>query len=150
MSAALHLAGPEDLDRVLPLVARFHTEQGLELDDEGRRAGVEPLLQGIPHGALYLIGLVRAPIGYVVVTFGWSIEFGGMDAFIDELFIRPKVRGRGIASEVLSTLPAALARAGVKAMHLEVDKENAAARRLYVRAGFAARERYTLMSRHLS
>uniref|UniRef100_UPI00261D46EB GNAT family N-acetyltransferase n=1 Tax=uncultured Lentibacter sp. TaxID=1659309 RepID=UPI00261D46EB len=101
MSAALHLARPEHLDKLLSLVAAFHAEAGLDTSPEGRRAGIEPLLEGIPYGAVYLIGPTRAPIGYIVVTFGWSVEFGGMDGFVDELYIRPPVRGRGLDSEVL-------------------------------------------------
>ncbi|MBJ6373392.1 GNAT family N-acetyltransferase [Sedimentitalea arenosa] len=149
MSAALHLAGPEDLDRLATLVARFHEETGITLDDESRRAGLLPLLEGIPHGAAYLIGPSRAPIGYVVVTFGWSVEFAGLDGFIDELYLRRAVRGRGIATEVLSSLPKALAAAGLKGLHLEVDRDAEATRRLYARAGFVERDRYMLMSRKL-
>lgn len=149
MSAALHLAGPEDLDRLATLVARFHEETGITLDDDSRRAGLLPLLQGIPHGAAYLIGPSRAPIGYVVVTFGWSVEFAGLDGFIDELYLRRAVRGRGIATEVLSSLPKALAAAGLKGLHLEVDRDAEATRRLYARAGFVERDRYMLMSRKL-
>jgi ribosomal protein S18 acetylase RimI-like enzyme len=149
MSAALHLAKPEDLDKLLGLVSAFHDEEGLTLTEAARRAGLAPLLDGIPHGAAYLIGPARAPIGYVIVTFGWSVEFGGLDAIIDEIYLRPPVRGRGIASEVLIALPRALSDAGVKGLHLEVDRENEAARRLYARAGFTARDRYMLMSRNL-
>ena len=147
MSAALTLATAEHADKLLPLVAAFHAEAGLTSSEEIRRAAVLPLLDGIPHGAAYLIGPPRAPIGYVIVTFGWSVEFGGMDAFVDEIFIRPGVRGRGIASEVLISLPRALAGAGVKALHLEVSKSNANAERLYARAGFKLRDGYHLMTR---
>ncbi|MEO9780313.1 MAG: GNAT family N-acetyltransferase [Sedimentitalea sp.] len=149
MSAALHLAKPDDLNRLTSLVAAFHAEQGIEQSDAARQAGLAPLLDGIPHGAAYLIGPARAPIGYVIVTFGWSVEFGGMDAFIDELYLRRAVRRRGIATEVLISLPKALGDAGVKGLHLEVDREDEAAQRLYARAGFRARERYMLMSRKL-
>ncbi len=149
MSAALHLAKPGDLDRVMALVTAFHAEEGLDGTDEARRAALQPLLDGIPHGCVYLIGPARAPLGYVVITFGWSVEFGGMDAFVDEIFIRPAVRGRGIATEVLIALPKALAQAGVRALHLEVDRENEIAQRLYARAGFRSRGRYMLMSRPL-
>ncbi|MEM8578266.1 MAG: GNAT family N-acetyltransferase [Pseudomonadota bacterium] len=149
MSAALTLAAPEHLERLEPLVAAFHAEEGLTLAGEDRRAALLPLLEGIPHGAAYLIGPARAPIGYIIVTFGWSVEFGGMDGFVDELFIRPGVRGRGIASEVLLALPRALSGAGLKALHLEVSTENAAAQRLYARAGFGLRSGYHLMTRRL-
>ncbi|WP_370401631.1 GNAT family N-acetyltransferase [Sulfitobacter sp. JB4-11] len=149
MSAALTLATPDHIDRLLPLVAAFHAEQGIEMSDDARRAGLAPLLDGIPHGCAYLVGPPRAPIGYIVITFGWSIEFGGLDAIIDELYIRPGVRGRGIATEALLTLPNALASGGLKAIHLEVDRDNAAAVALYRRAGFQPRERYMFMSRKL-
>ena len=147
MSAVLTLATPEHLDRLLPLVAAFHAEEGLSLSDQARADALRPLLEGIPHGAAYLIGPPRAPIGYIVVTFGWSIEFGGMDGFVDELFVRPGVRGRGVASEVLIALPRALAGAGLKALHLEVGRNNDTATRLYKRAGFESRDGYHLMTR---
>lgn len=149
MSAALTLGAPDHLEKLLALVAAFHAEQGIETTDERRRRGVAPLLDGIPHGAVYLIGPPRAPIGYIGITFGWSVKFGGLDAIIDELYIRPGVRGRGIASEALIALPRALAGGGLRAIHLEVDRDNPAALKLYRRAGFSAREGYVVMSRAL-
>ncbi|MEM6371969.1 MAG: GNAT family N-acetyltransferase [Pseudomonadota bacterium] len=147
MSAVLTLASPDHLDRLLPLVAAFHAEEGIDRSEDHRRAAVTPLVEGCPHGVAYLIGPPRAPIGYIVVSFGWSLEFGGMDGFVDELFIRPGVRGRGIASEVLISLPRALSGVGLKALHLEVSGSNTNAQRLYSRAGFALRDGYHLMTR---
>nr|WP_321252530.1 GNAT family N-acetyltransferase [uncultured Ruegeria sp.] len=149
MTAALRLARTDDLDRLMALVSAFHAETGIEQDADQRREALRPLLEGIPHGCIYLIGPGRAPLGYIILTFGWSVEFGGMDGFVDEIYIRPAVRGRGIASEVLHDLPKALAEAGVTALHLEVDRTNDAAQKLYLRSGFKARDRYMLMSRTL-
>ena len=149
MSTALPLARPEDLDRLLPLVEAFHSEEGIVQDDEARVAALMPLLDGSPLGAIYLIGPTRAPVGYIVITFGWSVEFGGMDAFVDEFFIRPKVRGRGMGGDTLTALAGALGDAGVRAFHLEVDYSNETAKRLYLRSGFQPRERYMLMTRKL-
>lgn len=149
MSAALTLGGPDHLDKLVALVDAFHEESGIESTEESRRAGVAPLLDGIPHGCAYLIGPPRAPIGYIVICFSWSVEFGGLDGIIDELYIRPGVRGRGIASEALIALPRALADAGLRAIHLEVDKTNAPAMKLYRRAGFEARDNYMFMSKRL-
>lgn len=143
----LHLCTPNDLPRLLPLVAAFHAEHGLDLDDAHREAALTPLLEGSPLGAAWLLGPARAPVGYVVISFGWAIEFGGMEGIIDELYIRPAVRGRGLATEALTDLMAALRDAGLKALHLKVDREDANAHRLYTRAGFAVRDRVTLMTR---
>lgn len=149
MSTALHLASLDDLDRLTALVRAFQEESGFAQTEDRRRAVLRPLLEGIPHGCAYLIGPARAPLGYVIVTFGWSVEFGGLDGFIDELYIRPPVRGRGIATDVLISLPKALAAAGMKALHLEVDRSNDTAQRLYQRTGFRLRDGYHLMTRKL-
>ncbi|SMO38504.1 GNAT family N-acetyltransferase [Ruegeria faecimaris] len=149
MSAALRLARPEDLERLVGLVAAFHAEEGITQDADQTRNALAPLLEGIPFGCIYLIGPGRAPLGYVILTFGWSVEFGGMDGFVDEIYIRPAVRGRGIASEVLLDLPKALASAGLTALHLEVDRTNETAQKLYLRTGFKPRDRYMLMSKTL-
>lgn len=143
----LHLARPDDFDKLAPLVAAFHAHAGIEQSDEARRDALMPLLEGIPQGVAYLVGPRNAPVGYIVISFGYSVEMGGIDGFVDEFFIRDKVRGRGMGSEVLMTLLPALREHGVKALHLEVDRENESAQRLYKRAGFEPRENYMLMTR---
>ncbi len=145
----LTLAKPEHFEAVAKLVADFHAEDGIEQTDEARAAAIMPLLEGSPHGAIYLAGPARAPVGYVALTFGWSLEFGGMDGFVDEIYIRPGVRGRGIGTEILHGLPGQLAQFGLKAVHLEVERSKEKTRALYQKMGFEAREQYVLMSRKL-
>lgn len=149
MTTAIHLATPDDAPRLLPLITAFHAEYGIERSDEQREAALMPLLQGSPLGAAWLFGPAKAPTGYTIITFGWSMEMGGMDAFVDELYIRPPVRKRGIASEVLSAIAGSLRDVGVKALHLEVDRDDEATQRLYSRAHFKMRDRYALMTREL-
>lgn len=149
MSAALHLAKPEDLERLMPLVSAFHAELQLGSEETALERALVPLLEGSPYGAIYLLGPARAPMGYVTLTFSWSIEMGGMDGFVDEIYLRPAVRGRGIALEALQSLRKMLQSAGVTALHLEVDRENEAAHRLYKRARFELRDHYSLMTLRL-
>ena len=146
---AMKLAKPEDAERVLRLVTDFHAEAGITQDEATRQAAIQPLLEGSPHGVIYLIGPARAPIGYAIVSFGWSVEFGGLDGFLDEIYIRPAVRGRGIGTEVLLNMPKALADAGLRALHLEVNRDNDKARKLYEKLRFEPREQYMLMSRKM-
>lgn len=147
---AMHLCTPDDLERLESLVARFHEEAGIQSDQEHRHNALAPLLDGSPLGAAYLLGPVRAPVGYIVITFGWSLEFGGMDGFVDEIYIRPSVRGRGLASEALFSLSRALRDAGLRALHLEVRRDDADTQRLYQKNGFALRDAYALMSKTLA
>ena len=143
----LHIAQIDDLEKLLPLVEGFHAHHGVEMSSEERLAALQPLLEGIPHGVCYLIGPRKAPVGYIVVSFGYSVERGGIDGTIDEFFIREKVRKRGMGSEVLMTLLPALREHGIKALHLEVDQADENVQRLYKKAGFETRERYILMTR---
>lgn len=144
--SSLRLATPDDLERLLPLVAGFHAEEGIEQDDDTRRGALAPLLEGSPHGAIWMIGPRVAPVGYIAVSFGWSIEFGGIDAFLDEIYVRERVRGRGMGSEALAALVRALTGQGITAMSLEVDTDNQRVRALYERMGFQSRSRYHLMT----
>ena len=145
MTKILHLATSDEIERLLPMVAAYHAFEGIETDDAQRRAAVEPLLSGSPHGAIWMVGPKMAPVGYIAVSFGWSIEMGGLDGFIDEFWIREKVRGRGMGSEALAGLQAMLRDAGVLALHLEVSVENERAARIYASAGFEQR-RFNLMT----
>lgn len=120
MSAAVHLAGPEQAALCLGLVEKYHAEIGAPYDDAHRAAVVEPLLQGSPLGALWLIGPVRAPLGYVLITFDWSVEAGGMVGWVREIYIRDKVRRRGIGTETLHAVSVALRGAGVLALHVDL------------------------------
>lgn len=145
MSQLLHLATEADLERLLPMVAAYHAFEGIGSDDAHREAAIRPLLEGSPHGAIWLIGPKIAPVGYICVSFGWSLELGGLDGMIDELWVREKVRGRGMGSEALSALQKTLQAAGVRALSLEVAESNEKAVRIYARAGFQARD-YRLMT----
>jgi ribosomal protein S18 acetylase RimI-like enzyme len=146
---SLHLATPEDLPKLLPLVAAFHDHQGFGTSSEHQRDAIAPLLEGSPHGAVWLIGPRRAPVGYVAVSFGWSIEFGGLDAVIDELYVRSAVRKRGMGGEALNSLAKALKEGGIRALHLEARKTDDTLQKFYARARFQTRDGYALMSRVL-
>lgn len=146
---SLHLATTDDMPKLLPLVTAFHAERGFDTTPEDQTAALAPLLDGSPHGAIWLIGPRKAPVGYITITFGWSVEFGGMDAFVDELYVRPAVRKRGMGTETLASISKALGEGGVRALHLEVDREDEDTQRLYARARFARRDKYVLMSKEL-
>ncbi|MEM9437688.1 MAG: hypothetical protein AAGA15_11660 [Pseudomonadota bacterium] len=89
---AIHKAGPEDADRLTKLITAFHGEEGMDTDEAHIRKAIAPILAGSPHGELFLAGPRMAPAGYVMVSYGWSIEFGGLDSYMDELYLRPAVR----------------------------------------------------------
>ena len=134
MTAAIHLAGPEQAALCHGLVAQYHAEANLPYDEAYRAAVVDPLLEGSPLGAMWLLGPARAPLGYVTVTFTWSIAAGGMTGQVREMFIRDKVRRRGIGTESIHALAVALRGAGVKALDVDLAQEDQ--RSFWFKAGF--------------
>lgn len=148
MTSAVTLAGPEDADRILSLMARYHAEARLDRDDAHREATALPLLEGGPLGALWVIGPRRAPLGYVMISFGWSAADAGMRAWLEEIYIRDSVRGRGIGTETLHGITRSLAGAGVKTLNVALpDASRPAA--FCKRCGFATVTDLTLLQERL-
>lgn len=145
-SPILLVADRSHLDRLLPLVRDYHVFEMIERTDDERRASLYPLLGENPFGRIWLIQEAGEPVGYVALCFGYSIEFGGRDAFVDEFFLTARARGRGLGRQVLADVRDAVAGLGIVALHLEVARSNVRARHFYESLGFAARDRYHLMS----
>ena len=82
------------------------------------------------------------PVGYIVLTFGYSFEFHGRDSFIDELYIEPQYRRQGIGRRAMQFVEERARELGVNAIHLEVDQGNDAAAELYRRAGYDDHSRF--------
>jgi ribosomal protein S18 acetylase RimI-like enzyme len=148
-------ARPADASTLLELQREFYVEDRMTHTPANARA-LHRLLRTPAAGAVWLISAAaeeRAggsiPVGYLVLTLGWSLELGGRDAFIDELYVRAERRGRGLGTLALATAEATARRLGVRALHLEVDVTNEVARRLYERIGYRLRERYQLMLKRL-
>ena len=145
----IRLAGSDDLADLLPLVRAYHEFENVVQTDEERAAAIFPLLVSPTLGRIWLINVGHQPVGYIALCFGYSIEFKGKDAFIDEFFVKEPWRGKGIGSFVLSAICKEAARLEVKALHLEVQRENHSARKLYASNGFDSREQFHMMSRVL-
>lgn len=85
-----------------------------------------------------------AVIGYAIVVPYLSNEYGGKVAVIDELFVRRDARGRGHGTAIAGELIEWARTEGFRFVMLEVNDDNAGARRLYERLGFVAQPRRTM------
>ena len=86
----------------------------------------------------------ETPIGYIVLTFGYSFEYHGRDSFIDELYIEPQYRRQGIGKRAMQFVEARARELGVNAIHLEVDQGNDPAAELYRRVGYDDHARFLM------
>jgi GNAT superfamily N-acetyltransferase len=83
--------------------------------------------------------------GHVVVTFVFAMEYGGVTAVVDDLYVRPACRGAGLGSAALAEVCLVCAGIGMRAMKVEVGRDNAVARSVYEYAGFAEVDRLLMM-----
>jgi GNAT superfamily N-acetyltransferase len=131
-------AGVADQTHLLTLIREFY-----EIDHHPYREsrvlhGLVPLLRDDRYGQVWLIADEGRPPaesdGYAIVTWGWSLESGGLDCILDELYLRRRGEGRGAAA--IEQIVAAAAAAGASAMFLETEARNERVRHFYHRHGF--------------
>ncbi|MEZ4668763.1 MAG: GNAT family N-acetyltransferase [Anaerolineae bacterium] len=139
MSPNFQLASPTDLEILLPLMGEYYNFEGIVFDDAKARRAMGGLLADARYGLAWIIRVDNAVAGYMVVCFGYGLESGGRDAFIDELYLRPSFRGQGIGTQAMKIMIEACRIHGVHVVYLEVGPENELAIRYYAKAGFIER-----------
>lgn len=133
----LRIAQAGDVPALLAMMVDFNAHEQIAWSPADGEAPLRLLLAAPELGRVGLLERDGATLGYFVMTYGFDLEWGGRDAFLTELYLRPEARGRGLAGPALAAIEA-LARAHeVRALHLLVRPDNTAARRAYARAGFA-------------
>jgi ribosomal protein S18 acetylase RimI-like enzyme len=140
-------AGPGDLERVLELMRAYYAFDRLAFEEPAARRAVSELLTDSNLGRVFFVDVDGAVAGYAVLALGFSIEFHGRDAFVDEIYLREEYRGRGLGRRVLAFLEDTCRSLGVRSLHLEVERHNTAAQAVYRRVGFVDHDRYLMTKR---
>ncbi|MGH7805921.1 MAG: GNAT family N-acetyltransferase [Candidatus Binatia bacterium] len=143
----LRLATAGDVDVLLAMMRDYYAFDGLDFDEAAARRALDGQLAAPERGEVWLAEADGAAIGYAVLCLGWSLEFHGRDAFVDEIFVAERARGTGLGRELLSRLEERSRALGVRALHLEVDHENHRAQSVYRAAGFVDHDRRLMTKR---
>ena len=140
-----HLARPEDLDSLMPVIRDFHRHFGFNWDEDGKRRLLARFLGRPELGRLWVATLDGRVAGYALVPFYFSLEFDGTVALVDEFYLVPKYRGQGAGGRLLREILAGLRADGIGVVRLEVDGRHPEASTLYARLGFVrdGREAWT-------
>lgn len=94
-----------------------------------------------------MIDLDKKLIGYAVLTFGFSVEFHGRHAVLDEIFLLADHRGKGHFKEILTLIEACCRQLGIRGLSLVVETKNAQALRAYQKNGFKPYDRIVMTKR---
>lgn len=131
-------AGPEDAAAIARLLHDFNEEYSEPTP------GVEALTgycrRLLAEGEITVLLAGAGPDGISLIRFRTSIWTGGPEAHLQELYVVPALRGRGIGRVLLEATMDAAREAGATGIDLNTGETDRAARALYESCGFSNRE----------
>lgn len=146
METHLRLATGNEASLVYQMMDDYYHEVQSPFHPKKHRWALERLIGNPAVGRLWLVLVGQEVVGYVVLTLGYCLEMGALDAFLDDVYVVPRARGRGLGKAALQMAMGEAARLGAQVVHLEVAKQNERARNLYRRLGFKDRDNERLMT----
>jgi GNAT superfamily N-acetyltransferase len=148
MEAFLHpsfrLAEIADLDCLLVNMRDFYAFERLPFDDIRQRRLVSQLIADRNLGRLIVFEAAGELLGYMVLGFGFSLEFHGRDCLLDEFYVRPRDRSKGIGKAAVDFAVQICRHLGIRAIHLEADHFNVRGHEFYKRVGFKDHDRHLM------
>jgi GNAT superfamily N-acetyltransferase len=148
LAVSLAAAKPDHVSALLAWMRDLYEHEHIAWDPAEAEVALRELLAHPEYGRVFVLAAEGKAVGYAVVALAFSLELGGRCAFLDELYVKPSARGRGIGSIALRLLRSACSALGARSLALEVHLENARAEALYRREGFVSNGRQ-LMTRRL-
>ena len=96
----------------------------------------DTILSGTPFASAYLFEEQGVVCGYALLAHTWSQEAGGEVLWVEEIYVKPEYRGKGVGKEFFAFLENRYGKQ-IKRLRLEVEKENEGAVALYQSQGFS-------------
>jgi diamine N-acetyltransferase len=125
-----------DFPRLLALIREYYRYDGIRFEAKSIAPALRKLLRDESLGRVWMIHEGARVAGYVILTFNYDLEFGGMQGIVTDLFLREKYRGRGFGKHALDCVEEYCRGRGISAIELQVEHENKSAQGFYRRLGF--------------
>jgi GNAT superfamily N-acetyltransferase len=148
VNALFQLLSDHEIPTLLEMMREFYSQQEMRFDESAASHAVNRALENPDLAQIYLIFRGAELAGYFALTFCFSLEFHGRFALFDELYLREPFRRQKLGKAVVAFAEELCKKAGIKAVRLEVGRENLPAQSLYNAAGFKQDER-NLMTKWL-
>ena len=128
----------DDAEAVGRLLHDFNREYDEPTPDPPEIAArVRELLE---QGQIMLLVSGGDPVGLALLRLRPSLWSPGLDAYLEELYVVPDLRGRGVGRALLEAAMDAARQAGADHIELTTGETDAEARSLYETCGFTNRE----------
>jgi len=134
----------KDSQAILDMMADFNAIDNYPFDRQKCLENLDILILNKHLGRIWMIQAEDALAGYIVLTFGFSFEYKGRMAMIDEFYIIENYRNLGIGRKTMEFMQEKAAELGVKTILLEVENHNEKAKRLYFKQGYSGKDRSLL------
>lgn len=148
MNALFQLLSDQEIPTLLEMMREFYCQQEMRFDEPAASLAINKVLSNPELAQIYLIFRGAELAGYFALTFCFSFEFHGRFALFDELYLREPYRRQKLGKAVVVFAEDLCRKAGIKALRLEVGRENQPAQALYLATGFKEDER-NLMTKWL-
>jgi ribosomal protein S18 acetylase RimI-like enzyme len=148
VNALFQLLSDQEIPTLLEMMREFYSQQQMQFDEPAASSAVTRALGNPDLAQIYLIFRGTEMAGYFALTFCFSLEFHGRFALLDEIYLREPYRRQKLGKAVVAFAEDLCRKAGVKALRLEVGRENQGAQELYRAAGLKEDER-NLMTKWL-
>ena len=136
MNVLFQLLSDQEVPALLAMMRGFYSQQHMQLDEPAASLAITEALDNPDLAQIYLIFRGAELAGYFALTFCFSLEFHGRFALLDELYLREGFRRQKLGKAVVAFAEDLCRKAGVKALRLEVGRDNAPAQALYRQCGF--------------
>src|SRR5215831_14877735 len=101
------------------LQAQFD-EHGISLSPERLDAAVSGLIGSRERGTMLVALEGDQPVGLAALSYTWTLEHGGLVAWLGELYVLPRRREKGVGRALLEAARDVAKDAGCAALELEV------------------------------
>ena len=125
-----------DTPSLAVLMSEVYAEAGFALNYDAAQLTFERLIRSPQLGAIWLMESDSMLAGFVVLTVAYAMEYGGLRGFVDDFFVRPAFRKRGLGAAGLAAVKAHCLANGVRALFVQTGLANDVAQRVYRRADF--------------
>jgi GNAT superfamily N-acetyltransferase len=134
----VRVATPVDASAVASLLHDFNTE--FDTPTPGVDVLARRLSDQLAGPSIFAIVADEPPAGLALVSLRPNAWYDGPVALLDELYVVPDLRSRGIGTALLAGARAEAKRRGAELMEINVDSLDTDARRFYERHGFSCAE----------
>jgi len=133
-----------DIQLLVQMMTEFYSESPYTLNPRRATDAFTALLSDERLGLIWIIQSNSQDVGYVVLTLCHSMNVGGLIAVVDDFYIQPAFRGGGLGKAAIAEVRSYCATHGIRAIHVETDRDNAVALAVYRRNGFMEKDQVQL------